>query len=82
MSKLSNIEEHEGMENIVRQTIHVSRFVMMIERQESWTELILEYIHNGVKPKDQRERRKLQRQIAKFCIIDTIFTTKDSHSYS
>lgn len=82
LSKLSNIEEHEGMENIVRQTIHVSRFVMMIERQESWTELILEYIHNGVKPKDQRERRKLQRQIAKFCIIDTIFTTKDSHSYS
>jgi len=32
--KLYNIKEHEGMENVVRQTIHASRFVMMIERQK------------------------------------------------
>lgn len=32
--------------------------------------LVLEYILNGVIPKDQKERRKLQRRDAKFCIID------------
>jgi len=36
------------MENIVRQTIHTSRFVMMIENQEIWMTPILEYIQIGV----------------------------------
>jgi len=48
LSKLSNIEEHDRMVTVVRQTIHAPWFFMMIERQESWMELILEYIENGI----------------------------------
>lgn len=40
LSKLSNIEENVGMENVVHQTIHTLRFVMMIESQESWMTLM------------------------------------------
>lgn len=43
---------------------------MMIESQQSWMTLILEYIQNGIDPKDQKEMRKLQRGAAKFYIID------------
>lgn len=46
------------------------RFVMMIKWQDSWMKLILEYIQNGISLEDQKERRKLQRRVAKFYIID------------
>jgi len=35
LSKLSNIEEQVEVENVVQQTIHISRFFMIIESQES-----------------------------------------------
>ena len=53
------------MENVVNQTKHASRFVMMKEKQESKMKLILEYIQNGVSQEDQKERRKSQRRATK-----------------
>ena len=58
------------MENVVNQTKHASRFVMMKEKQESKMKLILEYIQNGVSQEDQKERRKSQRRATKICILD------------
>lgn len=58
-SKLSSIEEHVGMENVVYQILHILKFFMMRDTQEIWLTLILEYIQNGVILKEQKERRKL-----------------------
>lgn len=70
LSKLSNIEENVGMENVVHQTIHTLRFAMMIESQESWITSILEYVQNGIGPKDQKERWQLQKKSRQILYID------------
>lgn len=43
---------------------------MMIESQESWITSILEYIQNGIGPKDQKERWKLQKKSRQILYID------------